>query len=174
MLTHTRLHNFLHGPVTSYSCIYAALQRVAEANAGKPWLQCGHTSAGLVNSMVAAVAIFNFSGCPVYVFPLAVGLQAYYEAVNNGPVNVVPLAPYVSDVQCPYPKPAGGDMNLPSWLYSPQTGKCYYKSSFAKGISNNINDAVRRCTVSPNTASRTVLKLKSYQQPAVQTVTGAY
>jgi len=75
-------------------------------------------------------------------------MQAYYEAVNNGPVNVVPLVPYVSDVQCPYPKPAGGDMNLPSWIYSPETGKCYYKSSFAKGISNNINDAVRRCTVS--------------------------
>lgn len=74
-------------------------------------------------------------------------LQAFYEAAHNGPVSVVPLAPHVSDIQCPYPKPSGGDMDLPSWIYSPQTGKCYYKSSFAKGITNNINDATRRCTV---------------------------
>lgn len=74
-------------------------------------------------------------------------LQAFYEAAHNGPVSVVPLAPHVSDIQCPYPKPSGGDMDLPSWIYSLQTGKCYYKSSFAKGISNNINDATRRCTV---------------------------
>lgn len=73
--------------------------------------------------------------------------QAYYEAVNSGPVSVVPLAQYVSDTQCPYPKPSGGDMALPSWLYNPQTAKCYYKSSFAKGISNNANDAIRRCAV---------------------------
>lgn len=75
-------------------------------------------------------------------------VQAFYEAANSGPVAVTPLAPYVSDIQCPFPKPSGGDMNLPSWVYSPQTGKCYYKSSFAKGISGNINDATRRCTVS--------------------------
>lgn len=60
---------------------------------------------------------------------------------------MVPLGPYASDIQCPYPKLPGGTMDLPSWIYSPQTGKCYYKSSFAKGISNNINDATRRCTV---------------------------
>lgn len=75
-------------------------------------------------------------------------MQAYYEAANNGPVNVVPLATYVSDLRCPYPKPTGGDMTLPSWLYNSQTGKCYYKSSFAKGISGNIDDARRRCRVS--------------------------
>jgi hypothetical protein len=74
-------------------------------------------------------------------------LQAFYEAVNNGPVNVVPLAPYVSDVQCPYPKPPNGDMTLPSWIYNPGSGKCYYKSSFAKGISGNVDDATRRCAV---------------------------
>lgn len=38
-------------------------------------------------------------------------------------------------------------MSLPSWIYSPATGKCYYKSSFAKGISGNIDDATRRCNV---------------------------
>lgn len=75
--------------------------------------------------------------------------QAFYEAVNSGPVNVVPLAPYVSDVQCPYPKAPQGDMALPSWIYNPGSGKCYYKSSFAKGISGNVADATRRCTVRP-------------------------
>lgn len=74
--------------------------------------------------------------------------QAYYEAFYNGPVQVEPLAPYMSDVQCPYPKATNGDTSLPTWLYSPQTGKCYYKSSFARGISGNINDATQRCTVS--------------------------
>lgn len=78
-------------------------------------------------------------------------LQAYYEALYNGPVQVEPLAPYVSDVQCPYPKATNGDTSLPTWLYSPQTGKCYYKSSFARGISGNINDATQRCTVSHTT-----------------------
>jgi hypothetical protein len=43
--------------------------------------------------------------------------QAWYEAANGGPVAVVPLATYVDDVQCPFPKPLGGNMSLPSWLY---------------------------------------------------------
>jgi hypothetical protein len=38
-------------------------------------------------------------------------------------------------------------MNLPSWIYNPGSGKCYYKSSFAKGISGNVADATRRCSV---------------------------
>lgn len=89
-------------------------------------------------------------------------LQAYYEAFYNGPVQVEPLAPYVSDVQCPYPKPTNGDTSLPAWLYSPQTGKCYYKSSFARGISGNINDATQRCTVS--SMARTLLYLAACPQ----------
>lgn len=101
---------------------------------------------------------------------LILALQAYYEATNNadwavnGPIKVVPLAQYVSDVQCPYPKPPGGNMSLPSWIYSPQTGKCYYKSSFAKGISGNIGDATRRCTV--RLVHMRILRMPSNWQPS--------
>lgn len=62
-------------------------------------------------------------------------------------MSIVPLSTYVSNVQCPYAKPPGGDMSLPSWLYLAATNKCYYKSSIAKQISTNIADAKRRCEV---------------------------
>jgi hypothetical protein len=50
--------------------------------------------------------------------------QAYYEAVNNGPVATVPLSSIVNATKCPFPSPPGGNASLPSWFHLAATGAC--------------------------------------------------
>ncbi|KAF6260836.1 hypothetical protein COO60DRAFT_1459418 [Scenedesmus sp. NREL 46B-D3] len=50
---------------------------------------------------------------------------------------LVPVTTYLNPAKCPF-SPSG-------WLYNPANNRCYYKSSYDRGISAGITDAINRC-----------------------------
>ncbi|KAF6249634.1 hypothetical protein COO60DRAFT_1466015 [Scenedesmus sp. NREL 46B-D3] len=78
--------------------------------------------------------------CPALACPPCVR-QHYEAAFSLANVSLaqalVPVTAYLNPAKCPF-SPSG-------WLYNPANDRCYYKSSYDRGISAGITDAINRC-----------------------------